>query len=200
MAKTRKSAKNTQKSAQTTGQVRIIAGKWRGRKLSVLNEEGLRPTTDRLKETLFNWLMADVAEANVIDCFAGAGSLGFEALSRGAASCKFIELNKSAAGKLKDNLKLLQADNTQVLCQNALAALDSKGNNHIDIAFVDPPFRKNLAASTCELLENNQHLAEDALIYVEVESELEDFTPPTNWQLLKEKSAGQVSCRLYLRS
>ena len=94
----------------STGSIRIIGGSHRGRKLPVLNAEGLRPTTDRTKETLFNWLMMDVQGANCLDCFAGAGSLGFEALSRGAKSVTFMELDKPAAKQLQANATLLKYD------------------------------------------------------------------------------------------
>lgn len=180
-----------------TGSIRIIAGKHRGRKLPVLMAEGLRPTTDRVKETLFNWLMPYINGANCLDCFAGAGSLGFEALSRGAAKVSLIELNKNAAKQLLANKQLLKADNVSVSNTNVLDFLKVPPTTSFDIVFIDPPFRQNLISSTCELLENGW-LAEQALIYVEMESE-GHHAIPNNWQLLKEKIAGQVAYRLYQR-
>jgi 16S rRNA (guanine966-N2)-methyltransferase len=180
-----------------SGSIRIIAGKFRGRKLPVLMAEGLRPTTDRVKETLFNWLMPYIHEANCLDCFAGAGSLGFEALSRGAENVTLIELNKAAAKQLLANNSLLKADNVGVVNSNALDFLKTSTGNKFDLVFIDPPFRQNLMQPTCELLENGW-LTNQALIYVEMELEsTQQF--PSNWQLLKEKIAGQVAYRLYQR-
>ncbi len=179
----------------TTGSIRIIAGKHRGRKLPVLIAEGLRPTTDRVKETVFNWLMPYINDANCLDCFAGAGSLGFEALSRGAAKVDLIELNKAAAKQLQANKQRLKADNLIVTNINALDFLKSATKQRYNLVFIDPPFRQNLVTQVAELL-NNGWLAKQALIYVEME--IKSNQPlPSNWQLLKEKVAGQVVYRLF---
>ena len=181
-----------------SGSIRIIAGKHRGRKLPVLMAEGLRPTTDRVKETLFNWLMPYIHGSNCLDCFAGAGSLGFEALSRGATKVNLIELNKNAAKQLVANKQLLKSNDIAVSNANVLEFLKTPSNEKFDIVFIDPPFRQNLISQTSELLEQSW-LADDALIYVEMEVE-GDQSVPINWQLLKEKIAGQVAYRLYQRS
>jgi 16S rRNA (guanine966-N2)-methyltransferase len=178
-----------------TGNIRIIAGKHRGRKLPVLMAEGLRPTSDRVKETLFNWLMPYIHGVNCLDCFAGAGSLGFEALSRGAANVHLIELNKTAAKQLSANKELLKPNDVVVLNTDTLAFLKTQTPIKFDIIFIDPPFRQNLVSQTSQLL-NNGWLSEQALIYVEMEAE-SDQPVPANWQLLKEKIAGQVAYRLY---
>jgi len=180
-----------------SGSIRIIAGKHRGRKLPVLMADGLRPTTDRVKETVFNWLMPYIHDANCLDCFAGAGSLGFEALSRGAAYVQLVELNKAAAKQLSTNKQLLNADNVLVSNTNVLDFLKTQAPQSFDLIFIDPPFRQNLVTQICELLENSW-LAEQALIYVEMEAEGEQKIP-NNWQLLKEKIAGQVAYRLFQR-
>lgn len=182
---------------QQTGQIRIIAGQHRGRKLPVISLEGLRPTTDRVKETVFNWLMPYLHQNNAIDCFAGAGSLGFEALSRGAQQVTFIELNKAAANQLKQNLITLKQTNAQVINNDCLNYLQQQTTAEMsfDLAFVDPPFRQNLVAPCCQLLDGL--LAENAIIYVELEQELTNPDIPANWQCLKQKDAGQVSYRLY---
>lgn len=190
--------KKQQNKKPTTGSIRIIAGKHRGRKLPVLDAEGLRPTTDRVKETVFNWLMPYLHNANCLDCFAGAGSLGFEALSRGAAQVHLIELNKAAAKQLLANKQLLKADNIAINNVDVLSFLKTKALQSFELVFIDPPFRQNLVTQTCELLENGW-LAEQALIYVETEAE-GNQTIPSNWQLLKEKIAGQVAYRLYQRA
>lgn len=190
--------KKQQNKKPATGSIRIIAGKHRGRKLPVLSAEGLRPTTDRVKETVFNWLMPYLYDANCLDCFAGAGSLGFEALSRGAAHVNLIELNKAAAKQLLANKALLKADNIDVNNVDVLRFLNTQKQQHFDLVFIDPPFRQNLVSQTCELLEQGW-LAKQALIYVETETD-GDQPIPNNWQLLKEKVAGQVAYRLYQRT
>ncbi|MBN6710800.1 16S rRNA (guanine(966)-N(2))-methyltransferase RsmD [Haemophilus haemoglobinophilus] len=191
--------KNQRHSAQekNKGEVRIIAGLWRGRKLPVLNSEGLRPTGDRVKETLFNWLMPYIVDAHCLDCFAGSGSLGFEALSRQAKEVTFLELDKTVASQLNKNLTTLKCTNAQVINQNTLTYLNQAQNTpHFDVVFIDPPFHFNLAEQTIHLLVQHNWLRSDALIYVETERE-KLLTVPNNWQLLKEKTTGQVSYRLY---
>ena len=189
---------------KSAGKIRIIAGKYKGRKLPVLMAEGLRPTTDRVKETVFNWLMPYLSQANCLDCFAGSGGLGFEALSRGAAQVTLVELNRAAAKQLLANKELLKADNLTVVNSDALsflkedslkAELTANTYKPFDLVFLDPPFRKQLVEQAAQLL-NNYGLAEQALIYVEMEAESTQVIP-VNWQLLKEKVAGQVIYRLY---
>jgi len=184
---------------KSAGQIRIIAGKHKGRKLPVLMAEGLRPTTDRVKETVFNWLMPYIHQANCLDCFAGSGSLGFEAMSRGAAQVTLVELNRAAAKQLQTNKELIKADNITVKNGDALAFLKDgfADNSHkaFDLVFLDPPFRKQLVEQAAQLL-NSYGLAEDALIYVEMEAENSQAIP-ANWQLLKEKVTGQVVYQLY---
>ncbi|MGX1111796.1 16S rRNA (guanine966-N2)-methyltransferase [Pseudoalteromonas sp. MBR-15] len=191
---------NASNNKSANGFIRIISGQFRGRKLPVKDVQGLRPTTDRIKETVFNWLMQDTRDAAVLDCFAGSGGLGFEALSRFAKRAVFFELDKSAASQLIQNISTLKLENATIKQGDSLALLANNSlDEQFDLVFVDPPFRQNLAEKSCLLLESNQWLTEQALIYVEVESELSSFTPPDNWLLLKEKSAGQVICRLYQR-
>lgn len=195
-----KTTKNKAITKSTDGFIRVISGQFRGRKLPVKDVQGLRPTTDRIKETVFNWLMQDTRDANVLDCFAGSGGLGFEALSRFASTALFIELDPSAAKQLAQNIATLKLQNAQVRHTNSLSFLEQKNSNTpFDLVFVDPPFRKNLAQTSCNLLEINNWLSEEALIYLEVESDLNTFKPPSNWLLVKEKKAGQVFCRLYQR-
>lgn len=181
------------------GEVRIIAGLWRGRKLPVLNAQGLRPTGDRVKETLFNWLMPYIVDARCLDGFAGSGSLGFEALSRQAKSVTFLELDKIVAKQLNQNLQTLKCgqNQAQVINQSSLDYLKQQQNQpHFDIVFLDPPFNLGLAEQAIRLLSDNHWLAPNALIYVETERD-KTLNVPTNWALLKEKTTGQVSYRLY---
>lgn len=182
----------------TKGEVRIIAGLWRGRKLPVLSSQGLRPTGDRVKETLFNWLMPYLAGSDCLDCFAGSGSLGFEALSRQAAKVTFLELEKPVAQQLSKNIQTLKcADRAQVVNQNSLAFLNHPQNQpHFDVVFLDPPFHFDLAEQAVALLAQNNWLRPQALVYVETEKG--KVAPvPQSWHLLKEKDSGQVSYRLY---
>jgi len=180
------------------GQIRIIGGQWRGRKLPVPNVQGLRPTTDRVRETLFNWLAPSLAGAHCLDCYAGSGALGLEALSRYAGVATLIEMDKNVARQLQKNLDLLKADHGQVINANTLNVLAQPGKPY-HIVFVDPPFRKGLLEETLRLLEQNGWLADEALIYVE--SEVENGLPvvPTTWALHREKIAGQVAYRLFIR-
>lgn len=182
-----------------SGQIRIIGGQWRGRKLPVPDSPGLRPTTDRVRETLFNWLAPSMVNARCLDCFAGSGALGLEALSRYAGASTLIEMERSVAQQLKQNLATLKAANANVVNTNTLTFLNQTGTPH-DIVFVDPPFRKGLLDETLRLLEVNGWLADDALIYVE--SEVENGLPPVpvHWDLHREKVAGQVAYRLYHRT
>lgn len=186
------------RSSGAAGQIRIIGGQWRGRKLPVPDSAGLRPTTDRVRETLFNWLAPDIQEARCLDCFAGSGALGLEALSRYAASATLLEMERVVAQQLSQNLQTLRATQGTVVQTNTLQWLSQPGEP-FDVVFVDPPFRKGLLLETLTLLENNGWLAENALIYVE--SEVEHSTPvaPANWDLYREKIAGQVAYRLYQR-
>jgi 16S rRNA (guanine966-N2)-methyltransferase len=180
------------------GSIRIIAGKHRGRKLPVLMAEGLRPTTDRVKETVFNWLMPYIQDSICLDCFAGSGGLGFEALSRGAEQVHFVELNKTAVKQLQENQRLLKADNVTVTQGDVLNFINNNAQK-FDVVFLDPPFRKNFVEQTTKLLDDKS-LADNALIYVEMESEQSEQQVPINWQLLKEKVAGQVVYRLYQKN
>ncbi len=184
MRKSRNHASKGLQKTKATGNIRIIAGKHRGRKLPVLMSDGLRPTTDRVKETVFNWLMPYINQSLCLDCFAGAGSLGFEALSRGAKKVTMIELDKNAARQLQHNKTLLNASNTDIHQTSALSFLATPPTTKFDIVFIDPPFRKGLAAQTIELLENNW-LANSSLIYIELENENDKLSIPDNWSLLK---------------
>ncbi|WP_159739872.1 16S rRNA (guanine(966)-N(2))-methyltransferase RsmD [Vibrio atypicus] len=189
---------NTSQKKPSTGFVRIISGLWRGRKLPVHDAEGLRPTTDRVKETLFNWIAQDVPRAKCLDLFAGSGGLGFEAASRQAELVTLIELNPAAFKQLETNIASLKADNLKAINTDALSYLNQPGTPH-NVVFIDPPFRKGLLAETITLLEENNWLASDAMVYIETEKELNLEGIPAHWHLHREKTAGQVSYRLYER-
>jgi len=189
---------NKKPRSGAAGQIRIIGGQWRGRKLPVPDSAGLRPTTDRVRETLFNWLAADIQQAKCLDCYAGSGALGLEALSRHAASATLLELERPVAQQLEKNLATLGAKSGRVVNTNTLQFLAQKGDEH-QLVFIDPPFRQGLLEKTTQLLESNGWLSDGALVYVEREVEQGIPPVPVNWQLHREKIAGQVAYRLYIR-
>jgi 16S rRNA (guanine966-N2)-methyltransferase len=178
-------------------ELRIIGGRWRGRKLQFPAVDGLRPTGDRLRETLFNWLMPDIQGSRVLDLFAGSGALGLEAISRGADTAILLEKQPQAAAQLLQNVALLKSTETQVIQTDALTFLGSPNpQKSFDLVFMDPPFAADLWDKTSQLLNNNQWLAEDALIYVETPKD-SIWVAPVNWEIYKDKQAGQVRYRLY---
>ncbi|GEA12846.1 16S rRNA (guanine(966)-N(2))-methyltransferase RsmD [Alteromonas sp. KUL49] len=190
-------AKKRQSNAThgASGQIRIIGGQWRGRKLPVRDVTGLRPTTDRNKETLFNWLMHKLTDAVCIDVFAGSGGLGFEALSRYAKHCDFIEKDSGAFNQLVENTKLLRLNSPEhvsVLQGDALSILSSLSKNSFDIAFVDPPFGKGLVQPVLDLIDKHQLMASNGVIYIEQESGLPWPTLPAHWQLTKSKETSSL--------
>ncbi|OIN04781.1 16S rRNA (guanine(966)-N(2))-methyltransferase RsmD [Oceanisphaera psychrotolerans] len=192
-------AKPAKKTSAGSGQIRLIGGQWRGRKLPVLDSEGLRPTTDRVKETLFNWLMFDVRGGRCLDLFAGSGSLGFEALSRGAAEVVLVEKDARVAQQLQRNLASLPAASGRVVNTDALGFLQGTATP-FDLVFLDPPFHRELLPAACQQLEQGGWLSEDAKIYIEREQNAETLPLPPTWRLLKDKQAGQVSYQLYTRT
>ena len=181
------------------GSLRIIAGKWRSRKLAFPAQENLRPTPDRVRETLFNWLQADVPGSRCLDLFAGSGALGFEAASRGAAEVVMVEQNRTAASNLAQNTELLAADNIELVVADALTWLTHEPGRVFDIVFLDPPYRAGLLAECCKSLESGQRLAENAKIYAEYAAGDDELLVPDNWVCLKHKRAGQVVYKLFSR-
>jgi 16S rRNA (guanine966-N2)-methyltransferase len=182
----------------TRGQVRIIGGMWRGRKLQVPEVPDLRPTPDRVRETLFNWLASIIPGAYCLDAFAGSGVLGFEALSRGAAHVVMVDQSKQVTTILQEGLKIFKAENAEVY-QAFLPKQLKKPHKAFDIVFLDPPYQENLLLPTCFYLEDNGFLAKEAYIYLEARELLQQSDLPSHWQLLKSKKAGQVAYHLALR-
>ncbi|MCM2681034.1 16S rRNA (guanine(966)-N(2))-methyltransferase RsmD [Echinimonas agarilytica] len=180
--------------AKSSGQIRIIAGQWRGRRLPVRDVAGLRPTTDRQKETLFNWLQGSLDGAHILDLYAGAGGLGFEAMSRYGASLVAVERDKQVVQQLKANAGLLKSDAIEVVCADVLDFLKG-ASRRFDVVFIDPPFRKALVAPTLALLK--PWLADDAWIYMEAEAELPMPLLPADFELYRDKVAGQSHGYLY---
>jgi 16S rRNA (guanine966-N2)-methyltransferase len=187
--------KTTQR--QSRNQLRIIGGKWRGRKLEFPSVAGLRPTGDRIRETLFNWLAPTIAGARCLDLFAGSGALGLEALSRGAEHTVLLDTNPLVIAQLQRQCVRLGADNVTVLQADARQWLERDTDRQaFDLVFLDPPFQANLLEPLSAALNHSGRLSEHALIYLETGRE-QAYMAPANWQLLKHKSMGQVSFALY---
>ena len=181
--------------------IRIIAGQWRGRRISVVDSDGLRPTTDRVRETLFNWLMHDLAGASCLDLFAGSGVLGFECLSRGASDVDFVEMDKVVARNVQQNLQefLPNSDDEKanVNNQDAIKFLNSGNRKQYDIVFVDPPFQSTLALESLKLLSEGGWLNDNALVYLEIDSHNQAPKIPEGWELYRQGKAGQSAYYLY---
>ncbi len=182
------------------GRLRIIAGRWRSRKLAFPDQSDLRPTPDRVRETLFNWLQTGLAGRRCLDLFAGSGALGFEAASRGAAEVVMVENSPEAASALARNIELLEAGSVELVVADALAWLTNYDQPGFDIVFLDPPFSKGLLGRCCQLLEDGQALAGDAKIYIEHAVGDNAFVVPDAWRCLKSKTAGQVAYKLFART
>lgn len=181
----------------TTSELRIIAGLWRGRKLSFPDIDGLRPTGDRLRETLFNWLMPEIQGARVLDLFAGSGALGIEALSRGAGFCLSLEKHSLVAASILENLKKLGVTQAKVVASDTIQYLQQGNQGEpFNLIFMDPPFALNLWDKTAEALTQSNWLANEAWVYVETPRDFL-WQAPVNWHLYRDKQSGQVRYRLY---
>ncbi len=184
-------------SRQGSNQLRIIGGQWRSRRLTFTDTPGLRPTPDRVRETLYNWLAPHVEGAQLLDCFAGSGALFLEGLSRGAASSTALELERTAAENLRANLQLLQAGQAEVIQTDSLQWLERPAARQFDIILLDPPFHRDLLPRASRLLEENGWLAPDALVYTESEQAPSTLGLPERWLLHREKHTGQVYYALW---
>lgn len=182
------------KANQSANQVRIIAGCWRGRKLSFAPVAGVRPTPDRVRETLFNWLNPVIRGARCLDLYAGSGALGIEAASRGAASVVLVDSDPRVVAKLREQLQLLDAARVEAV-QSSVEGWLAASAKPFDIVFLDPPFRRNLLPACISALESGGWLAADARIYIEAETSLE-LDLPESWELYRSKRAGQVGYHL----
>ena len=212
---------------KTESQVRIIAGHWRGRQLKFPAVSNLRPTGNRIRETLFNWLQPVVAGSRCLDLFAGSGALGFEAGSRGAAHVTLVESHIEAVAALRENQQALTGSDEggggdgggdeetdaelSIIHGEALAWLNqrqhaqnkdgqNKGAHTFDIVFLDPPFAMTGIDELAVALEASSLLAEDCWIYLEASALQATPRLPGNWQCHREKTAGEVGYRLYRRS
>ena len=178
---------------KTPGRIRIVGGLWRGTRLAVPAVEQLRPTPDRVRETLFNWLRDSVPGAVCLDLFAGSGALGFEAASRGAARIVMIEQNRQLVDQLQRQAETLHATSVEILCTDAIKWLETAAPV-FDLVFLDPPFGKGLVAEIITLLADGRGLRAGGRVYVETEAGL--TFDPVGFQIKKQKRAGQVQYML----
>jgi 16S rRNA (guanine966-N2)-methyltransferase len=174
------------------GRVRIVAGKWRGRLLPVGDEPELRPTAERIRETLFNWLAPRIEGARCLDLFAGTGVLGLEALSRGATEVVFVERSRPAAVALQRSIATLSAERAIVHVGDAFAWLVNNEPKPKDIVFLDPPYALESLTELCRLLHAKSWLARDACIYMEQDRDDERPILPDDYTVEREKTAGCV--------
>jgi 16S rRNA (guanine966-N2)-methyltransferase len=174
--------------------IRIIGGRWRGRRLSVPEAEGLRPTPDRVRETLFNWLQPYIAGADCLDLFAGTGALCLEALSRGAGRVVMVERAGHVVDRLRQHVDMLGAENAAVVQVDAVEYL-RQAPQPFDIIFLDPPFKSDLIARCAGLIEEYGWIKPSGLVYVEAPSRM-TLSLPATWELIRSKKAGQVGYHL----
>jgi len=188
---------NHRASSAPLGKLRIIGGSLRGSKLLVPDAPGLRPTADRVRETVFNWLMPFIDGARCLDLFAGTGALGIEALSRGAAAVDFVETDPRLAQALRENLgRLHQESAAAVRCGDAISILASVPATRYDIVFIDPPFTAALWETAAAALHAGDWLRDGALIYLEMPAHAQPVVPP-QWELHRSSTAGAVRYLLY---
>jgi len=180
-----------------SNRVRIIGGDWGGQQLSFPDAEGLRPTSDRVRETVFNWLQFHLAGRAVLDTFAGSGALGFEAASRAASRVLMLEKSKRVASMLEENRRKLGAEQIEVINRDARTYL-SELDEQFDVVFLDPPFGKGMIEGFADLLEELGLLSNEAMIYLEMESGLSPQLP-ANWEIIRDKKAGDVRYMLARR-
>ncbi|HSW70476.1 MAG TPA: 16S rRNA (guanine(966)-N(2))-methyltransferase RsmD, partial [Gammaproteobacteria bacterium] len=180
------------------GQVRIIGGEWRGRKLSIPEQAAVRPTPDRVRETLFNWLAPVIQGAYCLDLFAGSGALGFEALSRGAAEVVMVDQSAVVIKCLRLQCKLLKTTKA-LIYQSSIPQQWPVFSKCFDIVFLDPPYSEPLLLPVCFYLEEKGLLSSPAYIYLESRKEIAEDELPKGWQLIKQKKAGQVGYYLVKR-
>lgn len=176
--------------------VRIIAGEWRGRRIPVPDFVELRPSTDRIRETLFNWLAPYLPQARCLDIFSGSGVLGFECLSRGATWATLVDKNPQVIQHLQQQKALFDAQSLDIIQADVLEWLKHPPAEPYDIVFLDPPFASHLWLPTCELLTQYQWLSPQALVYIEHPSSL-NLTLPSNWHAYKLQKAGNVTYGLW---
>ena len=178
--------------------VRIIGGDWRGRRLPVAGVPGLRPSGDRSRETLFNWLQPWLVASDCADLFAGTGALGFEAASRGAASVLMIEKHPRAQEVLRQDIEQLQAVQVKLHSGGAMSMIEEFKPDSFDIVFVDPPFDSNLASVVLERLDKIGCVRRGGFVYVESPA-MQPVVPPPHWRVWRDQQLGDVRMQLFRR-
>jgi 16S rRNA (guanine966-N2)-methyltransferase len=186
------------KSQAPRSQLRIIGGSWRGRRIEFQAEPGLRPTPDRVRETLFNWLQPRLPGSRCLDLFCGSGALAIEALSRGATSATLVDRSPAALQEVRRNLERLGATGVELVTADAVQWIRTVSNCCFDIVFIDPPFGGGIAQRCLQLLSSSALLAPGARVYLECGATEAAPELPPGWLLHREKFAGQVAYRLYL--
>lgn len=179
--------------------IRIIGGEWRSRRLPVIEQAHCRPTPNRIRETLFNWLSPYIIGARCLDCFAGSGGLSFEALSRGASYACMIEKAPAVCKQLQQNIALFECTpRSRILCSAVqdIGVASMENEEPFSIIFLDPPFGQNLLPPTFNWLLDRNLMTENALIYIESESLILENALPENWDIIKAKKSGQVAYQL----
>ena len=188
---------------KTSNIVRVIGGRWRSRKLHFSDIPDLRPTPDRVRETVFNWLQPVIVGARCLDVFAGSGALGLEALSRGAALCLFLDKHPQSTADIQHNLKLLKTDAGETMTGDSLQILkrlhESPCDKQFNVVFVDPPYAMDCALECCQLLVEHQWLADEAYIYMESATAIDEQQLPPLWKLHRQKKAGNVHYHLAIQ-
>ncbi|MGD8559754.1 MAG: 16S rRNA (guanine(966)-N(2))-methyltransferase RsmD [Gammaproteobacteria bacterium] len=183
--------------------VRIIGGQWRNRKLRFSDIPELRPTPDRVRETVFNWLQDVIMDARCLDLFAGSGAMGFEALSRGADHCLFIDNHPQSIEGIQNNLHQLKTEAGETMLGDTLQILkrlhESPADKQFNVAFVDPPYAMDCALHCCQLLVDHEWLAEQAYIYIESATPVSEDQLPDKWHLHRQKKAGHVHYHLAIQ-
>ncbi|QIQ41650.1 MAG: 16S rRNA (guanine(966)-N(2))-methyltransferase RsmD [Buchnera aphidicola (Microlophium carnosum)] len=178
------------------GKIYIISGKLKGRKISFNNIPNLRPTTNQIRETLFEWLAKYIKNARCLDCFAGSGALGIEAISRYAKFSTLLEIEKKTFFNLQKNIKKLNISNLEIIRTNTLHWLKKTGKPY-DIIFIDPPYHQGLIKKTIDLLEKKEWIKKNSFIYIEQEKK-QSLIIPKNWILYKKKITNKIQCYLYI--
>lgn len=179
-----------------TGQIRIVGGEFRSRRLRFPAVRDLRPTPDAIRETLFNWLRQEIENSICLDLFAGSGALGIEALSRGAAAVTLVEANRSAARQLRDNIELIGAGQRARVLANSAARFLRDCTDRYDIVFMDPPYEGDLLKSSIDLLCSRNLLAENALLYIETRTHNPPLPIPPSWHIIRSTDCGLVQAYL----
>src|SRR3989344_6843668 len=179
--------------------LRIIGGRWRGRKITFPVIENLRPTPDRLRETLFNWFAPVIQGACCLDLFAGSGALGFEALSRGASHMTAVDQSDESIISINENIKLLSANNIEAVCAK-WPAIPVLSKAPFDVVFLDPPYQFSILEECCRWLEEKKMLKPEAWIYVEFKKSTRPTLFPKNWRQIKRKSKKTIIYALFKRT